>query len=50
MRWRTGDSTESFMFLVIDGLKATPVFNWWSVNRSDFKAVEIAAPADWPSD
>jgi hypothetical protein len=50
MRWRTGDSAESFTFLVIDGLKLTPIFNWWSVNRSDFKATEITAPADWPSD
>jgi hypothetical protein len=50
MRWRPCDSSESFTFLVIDGLEVTTIFNWWSVSRSDFKAVEVAAPEDWLSD
>ena len=50
MRWRTGDSSDSFTFLVIDRLDVPPILNWWSVSRSDFKAVEITAPEDWPSD
>ena len=48
MRWRTADSSDSFTFLVIDRLDVPPTFNWWSVRRSDFKAVEINVPEDWP--